>query len=71
MPTKTAATGEMDASDSTRLVAVRDRRTGRLRVLPVAHVVSGGSIDSAKSRSANPTTDKSCGILRPSSAAAR
>ena len=47
MPTKTVATGEMDASDSTRLVAVRDRRTGRLRVLSAAHVVSGGSIEDA------------------------
>jgi hypothetical protein len=47
MPTKIAAPREMDASDSTRLVAVRDRRTGQLRILSAAHVVSGGPIEDA------------------------
>ena len=47
MPTKNTAPGEMDASDSTRLVAVRDRRTGQLRILSAAHVVSGGLAESA------------------------
>ena len=47
MQAKAAAPGEMDASDSTRLLAVRDRRTGRLRILSAAHVVSGGVIEAA------------------------
>jgi hypothetical protein len=47
MPTKTKALGEIDMSDSTRLVAVRDRRTGQLRILPVAHVMSGGLVENA------------------------
>ena len=33
-------------------------------------ILSGGSIDAAKSRSANPTTERSRGIFIPSSAAA-
>jgi hypothetical protein len=46
MPTKPAVPAEMDATDATRLVAVRDRRTGRLRVLPTVHVMSGGLAES-------------------------
>jgi hypothetical protein len=45
MPTKTKALGEMDTSDSTRLFAVRDRRTGQLRILSAAHVMTGGMIE--------------------------
>jgi hypothetical protein len=47
MPLKPTALGEMDTTDKTRLVAVRDRRTGRLRILPAAHVVSGGPVEDA------------------------
>ena len=47
MPLKTAASGEMDTSDKTRLFAIRDRRTGQLRILPAAHVMSGGLADDA------------------------
>jgi len=46
MPTKTAL-GEIDATDQTRLVAVRDRRTGQLRILSAAHVMSGGLVERA------------------------
>jgi hypothetical protein len=47
MPLKPTALGEMDTTDKTRLVAVRDRRTGQLRILSAAHVVSGGPVEDA------------------------
>ncbi|HEX7007503.1 MAG TPA: hypothetical protein VF274_10200 [Alphaproteobacteria bacterium] len=47
MSTKSAVTGEMDAACSTRLVAVRDRRTGRVRLPPAAHVLTGRAIERA------------------------
>jgi hypothetical protein len=47
MPLKRATPGEMDTTEKTRLVAVRDRRTGQLRILSAAHVMSGGLAEEA------------------------
>jgi hypothetical protein len=47
MPLKTATSGEMDTTEKTRLLAVRDRRTGQLRILPAAHVMGGGLAEEA------------------------
>jgi hypothetical protein len=47
MPLKTIKRGEVDSTEETRLVAVRDRRTGQLRILSAAHVMTGGVAERA------------------------
>lgn len=47
MRKESRASHDLEPTDKTRLVAVRDRRTGQLRILSAAHVISGGPIEDA------------------------
>lgn len=47
MRKESRASHDLEPTDKTRLVAVRDRQTGQLRILSAAHVISGGPIEDA------------------------
>ena len=47
MRKESGASHDLDEADKTRLFAIRDRRTGQLRILPAAHVMGGTIADEA------------------------